>query len=288
MNLLVTGCSGNVGRGLLPVLTAEFPVTVYDLVPPPAEAAVRYIHGDILDSASLHWAMQDCDAVVHLAAVPAPGRIPDDRLMEVNVLGTQRVVEAASMGRPTHLIMASSDSVGGMVFSGGRIPPAYVPIDENHPTRPPDAYGLSKLLGEEICRRYTRQSGLVTVCLRYCWVFWQDHYPHVREWQAGDPRTFRPQMWGYIDARDIGRASVAVLKSDLSGHETLVLSARRNFLGRPTLDLVRECYGPEVVVRKPERFQELSDASAFDYSRASELLGWEPIHDWEDEVGHLA
>jgi nucleoside-diphosphate-sugar epimerase len=287
MKVLVTGGCGNIGRRIVPLLAAEFSVTVYDLAPPLDSSSVRYVRGDILDAASLHWAMQDCDAVVHLAAVPAPGHVSDDHLMLVNVMGTQRVVEAASLGKPTRLIMASSDSVSGMVFSGGEIPPEYIPIDEDHPTRPRDSYGLSKLVGEEICRRYTRRSGLVTVCLRYCWVFWEEHYCQLRQWQGGDARHFRAQMWGYIDVRDVGRAVIAALKANIGTHETLVLSARRNFMNRPTLDLVREYYGDSVTVRRRHHFEKLPDASAFDYSRATQVLGWEPIYDWEEEVAQV-
>ncbi|MCD6352314.1 MAG: NAD(P)-dependent oxidoreductase [Armatimonadetes bacterium] len=288
MHLLVTGGSGKVGRRLLPLLAAEHDLTVFDLVLPPTDVPVRFRQGDLLDSAALLWALRDCDAVLHLAAIPAPGGVSDDRLMQINVLGTQRLVEAAALSRPAMVIMASSDSVSGMVFSGGEIAPAYVPIDEDHPVRPRDAYGLSKFLGEEICRRYTRATDLITVCLRYCWVFWEEHYEQLPAWQAGDPHVFRGQMWGYIDVRDIGRAVLAVLSSELSGHHTFVLRARRNFMNRPTLDLVRDHYGPQVHARRTEPYDELPDASAFDYSRLSNFTGWEPVHDWQEEVGKLA
>lgn len=283
MKVLLTGGAGNVGRRILPALCAQFEVTVYDLVAPSQDCGAGYVAGDILDSASLHWAMQGKDAVVHLAAIPAPGRVSDDRLMQVNVMGTQRVVEAAALGGVERVVMASTDSVFGMVFSGGEIPPAYVPIDEAHPTRPRDAYGVSKLVGEEICRRYTRRYGLKTICLRYPWVFWDDHYGKVAQWQRQELRTFRPQMWGYIDVRDVGRAIEQALRAGVEGHETLVLSARRNFAARPTLELVRQYYG-DVPVRDPQRFEELPDASAFDYSRASQVIGWKPMYDWEDEA----
>ncbi|MCX7597804.1 MAG: NAD(P)-dependent oxidoreductase, partial [Armatimonadetes bacterium] len=260
MRVLVTGGAGNVGRRVVGLLATHFDVTVYDLVPPPADLPARFLRGDILDSASLHWAMRDQEAVVHLAAFPVPGRVSDDSVMHVNVLGTQRVVEAAAFGSPRRLVMASSDSVYGFVFGQGRIRPAYVPVDEEHPVRPADAYGLSKYLGEEICRRYTRSHGLETVCLRYCWVFWDETYAALPAWQR-QPGAFRQQMWGYIDVRDVGSAILAALQCPGIEHETFLLSARRNFVGQPTFDLVREFWGPDVELRCPALYEETPDAS---------------------------
>lgn len=283
MRVLVTGGAGNVGRRILDLLAAHVNVTVYDLFPPPTDLPVRFLRGDILDSASLHWAMRDQEAVVHLAAIPVPGRVSDDTVMQVNVLGTQRVVEAAAMGSPRRLVMASSDSVYGLVFGQGRIRPAYVPVDEQHPVQPADAYGLSKYLGEETCRRYTRSHGLETVCLRYCWVFWDETYAALPAWQR-QPEAFRQQMWGYIDVRDVGRAILAALEVPGIEHETLLISARRNFIGQPTPDLVRDFWGPDVELRRSDLFEQTPDASAFDWSRAKRVLGWEPIHHWAEEV----
>ncbi|MCX7598349.1 MAG: hypothetical protein N2512_05715, partial [Armatimonadetes bacterium] len=67
-------------------------------------------------------------------------------------------------------------------------------------------------------------------------------------------------------------------------HETFLLSARRNFVGQPTFDLVREFWGPDVELRCPALYEETPDASAFDWSRARRVLGWEPAHDWAEEL----
>ncbi len=283
MRVLITGGSGHVGRHIIPILAERHECIVYDLVPPPL--SVKFLRGNILDAAAVHWAMQGVDAVVHLAAFPFPGQISDDELMNINVMGTQRVVEAAALASPRKLIMASSEATFGVIFSDGHIHPEYVPLDENHPTRPRDAYGLSKLLGEEICRRYTRSHGLTTICLRYCWVWAEQHYRQVREFQA-DPGRYAGPMWCYIDVRDLGRAILAALEADMEGHETFVLSARRNFAGQPTVELMRRYHG-DVKVRRPEVYEELPDASALDWSKAQRMLGWQPVHDWEEELRKL-
>jgi nucleoside-diphosphate-sugar epimerase len=165
MRVLVTGGSGYVGRVVCERLVREHDVTNFDRNPPPQPLG-QFLRGDILNSAHLMYAMRGVEAVVHLAAIPHPMHDPSDAVMNVNVMGTQRVVEAAALGSPKRIVVASSDSTFGFVFGKGRIMPEYLPIDEAHPTRPPDCYGLSKLIKEEICRRYTRDLGLETVCLR--------------------------------------------------------------------------------------------------------------------------
>ena len=165
MKVLVTGGSGYVGSVVCRRLAATHEVVNFDRRPA-AEPVGRFIRGSILNSAHLIDAMRGVDAVVHLAAIPNLNSDPTDVVMEVNVMGTQRVVEAAALGDPRRVVVASSDATFGFVFGGGRIMPEYVPVDEQHPTRPADAYGLSKLIKEEICRRYTRDTGLETVCLR--------------------------------------------------------------------------------------------------------------------------
>ena len=149
-----------------------------------------------------------------------------------------------------------------------------------------DAYGLSKILGEEICRRYTRRYGLETVCLRYPWVFWDEHYRQIPKWQQ-DPAIVAHCMWTCIDVRDLARAYMAALKAPDIDHETILLSAARNFIGRPTVELVREYYG-EVEVRDPQYFAAMPDRSPFRYDKAMQILGWRPEHDWQEEVDSIA
>jgi nucleoside-diphosphate-sugar epimerase len=278
MRVIVTGGSGNVGRTVVQRLRDDgHEVAIYDRQPPPAD--VRHAIGDILDLPALHAAFAGAEAVVHLAAVPALGRAPDDELMEINVMGTERVAAAAVAAGVRRLVMASSDSTLGFVFGEGRIVPDYVPCDEAHPLRPLDAYGLSKVLGEEICRRYTRAAGIETVCLRYCWVFGPGEYAAVESFQA-QPADFVGQLWGYVDARDVAQAVTKSLAAPGLTHETLLIAARRTFMRRPTLDLVAEHLPATVEVRGQERFVEEPNLCLLDCSRAEEKIGYRPEFEW--------
>lgn len=282
MRVLVTGGSGNVGRVVCRRLAERHEVINFD-TQRPGEPVGRWVRGDILNSAHLAEAMREVEGVVHLAAIPHPAWDPSDSVMMVNVMGTQRVVEAAALGSPRRVVMASSDSTFGFVFGQGAILPQYLPVDEAHPTRPRDCYGLSKLLGEEICRRYSRDRGLETVCLRYCWVWDGSAYgEHLGGWAAA-PGQFVGQLWGYVDARDVAQAVERSLLAPDIGHETLVISAARTFQKRESLDLAREFLPAGVEIRDPQAFSEDPHRTLLDYRRAREVIGYEPQWDcWEE------
>ena len=67
------------------------------------------------------------DAVVHLAAIPAPGLVPNAEVFRVNTLSTYNVFEAARRLGIKNVIWASSETVLGLPFD---TPPPYIPVDE--------------------------------------------------------------------------------------------------------------------------------------------------------------
>jgi len=282
MRIVVTGGAGYVGRTVVDRLLRGNEVVVYDQQAP--EADVEHVRGSILDLPGLKAALKGAEAVVHLAAVPALGRAPDDELMETNVMGTERVVAAAVANGVRRLVAASSDSTLGFVFGEGRIMPDYVPCDETHPLRPLDSYGLSKVIDEEICRRYTRASGIETVCLRYCWVWCEREYAAIESFQA-QPQNFVGQLWGYVDVRDVAQAVEKSLLAPAIRHETLFISAKRTFMRVPTLDLVRTYLPANVEVRNPDQLVAEPNLCLLDCCRAERVIDFRPEHDWEECIG---
>jgi nucleoside-diphosphate-sugar epimerase len=73
------------------------------------------------------------------------------------MLSTYNVFEAAHLLGLARVVWASSETILGLPFD--RKPPAYAPIDEEHPPRPESSYALSKLLGEELARQLHRWTG---------------------------------------------------------------------------------------------------------------------------------
>lgn len=282
MKVLVTGGSGNIGRSVVAELSSSgHEVTIFD-VKGPEGPSVEFVLGSVTEAKAIERAAKGMDAIVHLAAIPAlRPDVPGVEYMHVNVAGTFNVLEAAAKESVGKVVMASSDSTLGFVFCTHRFAPECFPIDEAHPLRPQDPYGLSKLLGEEVCKAATRKYGVQTVCLRFCWVWFEDTYAHRQDVLDGDINTLTKILWGYVDVRDAAQACrLAVESTDPTPHDAFFITAADTFADTPSLDLIRTHF-PEV--------RTVSNAylagpykGLIDTSKARKLLGYAPQYTWRD------
>lgn len=160
MKILVTGSSGRIGSTVVRLLRDGGDwVRGFDMRP--ASARIDdFVEGDLTDASAIGRAMEGVDAVAHLAALMSWHPRDEAALFETNVRGTYALARAATAHKVGRFVFASS----GEVYP--ELDPAYLPIDEAHPTRPTSAYGMTKLLGEEITRSFGRR-GLVFVILRF-------------------------------------------------------------------------------------------------------------------------
>ena len=158
--VLVTGGSGKAGRACVrELLEHGYEVINVDAVRP-GEALCPFVEADLTDFGQVVEALSGVDsrhdkvdAVVHLAAIPAPGRSTNAVTFRNNILSTYNVFEAARKLEIRNLVWASSETVLGLPFD---TPPPYAPLDEDYPARPETAYSLSKSLGEEMARQFCR------------------------------------------------------------------------------------------------------------------------------------
>lgn len=163
MRILVTGASGRIGsRTADELLARDHDVVGFDLTGARiAHPRYRHVSGALQDHDAVGRAAAGVDAVVHLGALMSWNDADARAVFDANVVGTFNVVEAAVQQRVERFVFASS----GEVYPETK--PAYLPVDEGHPTRPSSHYGLSKLLGEETVRFFARKTGLPTVILRF-------------------------------------------------------------------------------------------------------------------------
>jgi UDP-glucose 4-epimerase len=279
VKIAVTGVAGNVGRHVAGELTAHGHDVVGIDVREPAELALAAFHAtDAGDLAALTRAFADCDAVVHLAAISRPGVVPDAELFRINTMSTFNALEAATWAGAKRLVMASSDATLGFTTLAPGVHPDYVPIDEDHPVRPVDAYGLSKVLGEQMCRSYTNRGALSTICLRTCYVWslaWRDNAIDA----LVDEQRARRALWSYIDARDAAIAYRLACEAPDIVHETLFVVAPDTAALRPTPELLAK-FHPDTSQRMPigEHDAIVSDA------RARKVLDFTPRHTWRDQL----
>jgi nucleoside-diphosphate-sugar epimerase len=124
----------------------------------PAAAGVTWVEGDLRESAAAGRLVDGCDAVVHVAAVYRTAGHPDAYYREVNVGGTERLLEAAARGGVRRFVHTSTVGVHGDVKN----PPA----DESSPLAPGDVYQATKAEAEARALAFHRERGLPVTVLR--------------------------------------------------------------------------------------------------------------------------
>lgn len=275
--VVVTGGSGSAGRVVVrDLLEHDDEVVSVDLSASP-ELACEQIQADLGDFGEAVNALAGADAVVHLAAIPAPGLFPDDVTFRVNTTSTYNVFSAAATLGLRRVVWASSAMVLGLPYERGN--PAYAPVDEQHPLCPEDSYGLSKLVGEELASHFSRLTGIPYVGLRFVNIMQPEHYELFPGWWE-DPRERRWTLWGYVDALDVAQACRLALHADLAGAEVFNVAAGDTVMNRPSRELMAELY-PEVPLRDGlGEFETL-----LSIAKARRLLGYEPRHSWRDQLG---
>ena len=166
MKVAVTGASGSIGSYILETLHERGHELVAVGRNRPRRDDVRFSQAELEDEEALARGFAGADVVVHLAAVTSPFRAPALEVLKTNVDGTFRVLEAAVREDVGKVVFASSGAATGFSFPVRERVPRYLPLDEQHPCDPDDSYGLSKLLGEQACARWSRAHELSTIALR--------------------------------------------------------------------------------------------------------------------------
>jgi nucleoside-diphosphate-sugar epimerase len=275
MKVILTGGSGKVGKYLLSELLGKHDVTVYDLNKP-NNSEMKFVRGDVTILQNCLEAFQGADAIIHLAAVTSPLRDPPEKVFGVNMMGTFCVLEAAVKCGVKKVVVASSDSSLGFVYREKPLKPEYLPIDENHPLKPQDPYGLSKLIGEEICRRYSMAYGIQTICLRLCLVWFPDNAEYFLS--LIETNALMKGLWAYVDARDAAQAFRLALEKEDVSHDIFFISAEDTASREETSQLIQRYY-PQV----PGVSRRLTGRkSLIDCSKARRVLGYRPRHSWKE------
>ena len=97
------------------------------------------------------------DIVIHLGGKGSTKNLKWNEYFENNILGTMNILEYCVKKNIKKMIYVSSYVYGN---------PEYIPIDENHPTNPHNAYTESKFLGEKLCEWYSKRTNLSVIILR--------------------------------------------------------------------------------------------------------------------------
>jgi nucleoside-diphosphate-sugar epimerase len=284
MRILVTGAAGHIGRHVTEdLLGAGHQLVLTDLVAVDEPRAERVHTGDLQDPDLVRKAMEGAEAVVHLGAIPHPN-VPDpSALFAHNSHTTHRVFEEAGQAGIRRVVAASSLAAVGLAWSTVPLSPDYVPLDEGHPILVRDAYGLSKVVLEEVARTAHRRWGLDAVCLRFPFTGTGERLGGFLAACAADPASQRHDLWGWLDTRDAATAVRRALEADLSaapGSHVVNVTAPDTTSALPSAELMA-AHHPGV----PFRTGISGHATLFDTTLCAELLGFVPRRTWRTTEG---
>ncbi|MFK4812799.1 NAD-dependent epimerase/dehydratase family protein [Devosia sp. ZW T5_3] len=282
--VLVTGGSGKLGRAVLRDLVAHgYEVLNIDqqALSEPICPMVRIDLTNFGEVAAAILGGVDerkgpFDAVVHLAAIPAPGLAANARTFANNVTTSYNVFEACRLADIKNVVFASSETVLGLPFD---TPPPYAPVDEDYFPRPESAYSLGKLLDETMAAQYCRwDPSLRMVGLRFSNVMYPEDYKAFPKFDA-DPRSRKWNLWGYIDARDGAQAVRRSIQADFTGFEAFIIANADTVMSRSNMSLLAEVF-PNV----EQKGNIATNSTLLSIEKAKRLLGYSPQFSWRNEV----
>ena len=247
--------------------------------------------GDIRDQKLLEDKWMGCDTVAHLAALPGLVRCRDnpEEAVSVNVYGTHCVMEAARRLDIKRVVFCSSAATYGV--------PVRMPVTEDHPLRPLNLYGVTKVSGEQIIDTYWDNYGIETVNLRFGNIYgvgvftrWDTVIPKfVNQAVGGEPLT----VYGdgeysrdFVHVQDITKAMMLSLitpgiggEAFNVGGETLTIN---RLAGIVKEELTNETGGEAEAVNTPPRKGETKQFS-YDLKKIRDKLGF--VNDWTVREG---
>lgn len=281
--VLVTGASGKLGRVVASHLREHgHDVVAVDRLPSPNPDVTSSVvdltdFGQALEAlAGIDDRHDGVDALVHLAAIPAPGLRPNAATFANNITASYNAYTAALRAGVRKIVWASSETVLGLPFDE---PPPYVPVDEEYPPRPNSTYSLVKTLEEELARQLCRwHPDLSMTGLRFSNVMYPEDYARFPAFDA-DPRLRCWNLWGYIDARDGAQAVRRALEHEASGADVFIIANADTVMSRPNDELLAAVF-PDVPVRRPVGPHE----TLLCIDKARRVLGYQPEHSWRDEA----
>ena len=285
-SIAVTGGNGRLGREIVRDLSALGTVTSIDIRP--GAAGTSWKQADVLSQDQLRGALKGHDAIVHAAALLLPTE-PAARMFEVNVVGTWNVLEVAADFGIRKVVLISSECSSGIINISGidNARPDYLPVDEDHPLRPMETYGLSKQLAEMAARSHARRGAMQIVALRPTLIV----MPEMAGYVAAVRQKDDPDLWSYVELRDVVRAVRLALDYKGPAFDAFYLSARDTFSTEETLSFMKRRFGRLPEIRAPRLYEDNPFAAIWDLSRSDRLLNFRPESDWrrllaETRIGH--
>jgi nucleoside-diphosphate-sugar epimerase len=275
MRIVVTGSSGTLGRATVERLRADgHDVRGFDLTGTPGDGFTRVDladYGQTLDALLGVTARHDgFEAVVHLAAIPVNGLVPDVTTFENNVSASYHVLFAAHRAGIRNIVLASSITAMGFPFD---VAPPALPVDETY-TRAFNTYGLGKVVEESMAAQLAGwHPDTAITALRFTNVVAPDGYATFA--RADDPDYRRDLVGSWIDARDGAAAVSLALAGAQPGFEVYNVAAPGSGSGIPSRELAARWFPGTPVADDLGEYESLMSTR-----KIQSALGFTAVHDW--------
>ena len=285
MKVLVTGGSGKAGAYVVrDFVQAGHEVTNIDRMRPSGGGnGGGFIQVNLTDAGEVYDALAQVrpDVVCHVGANPSPSGYPRQQTFANNVQSTYLVMQASGdLGTVKRFIYASSEMATGWLTTKD-LPPRF-PFDESDRVTTPNAYALSKYLGEVIADSLSmRYPDMAFVSLRINNVITPETYSWLVDRRAQYPNGGSGNFWSYIDVRDVGSAFRAAAEGTTTGHDVFLIAARDTCLHVPLRDALLARYGQDAVNKVAPGHGE--HQSVFNCGKMERVFGWAAQHSWRDE-----
>ena len=288
MRVVITGGSGRLGQYVVRELfTHNHAVAALDAIKP-RECLCPTYTVDLMKIDSFVDHFNNADAVVHLARVRFPYTENGFNVAEQkwefadirgdaerfnrNVAITNNVLAAAQSCAVKKIVCGSSLAVYGFYYRSSDLQPDYLPVDEDHPLRPQDPYGMTKLIGEKLCDALSQKTGAQAASLRFAGIYTEAHRSMLLERKKDPLARGTGALWSYIDVRDAARACRLALEADFGGHQAFNICASSTIMDTPTRQLIAR-YLPRVTDLRSG----LDDCgSGYSIEKAKRSLRFEP------------
>lgn len=287
--IAVTGGNGRIGMATLRHLSQRG----YDTVnlsrgSRREQTSDQYIKTDLLNPGAVYGALahSGVDGVIHFATIPNPRNNPGFETYESNVMSAYYILEASEMLGLDSVVLPSSINVLGAAWQDAPIDIEYLPVDECHPSRPCDPYGLAKQAMENTADGVGNRTPSLTISsLRLPWVRSSDDMKDaivptdrvLENVSQLDPHTTKDALFSYLHIKDAAAVAFRAVTATHAGHERFWAVADDTTMQTPSKRLIQEIYSDAEV-----RDQIIDRDALISISKASESLGWSPDHSWRD------
>jgi len=304
MNVLVTGGAGYIGSAAVKALIEEgYSVVVVDNLSKGIRALVdkkaKFYEVDLVNKEELEKVFNEnkIDAVMHFAAYKAVEEsVKNPEKYKDNITGTKNLLDMMVKFNVKRIVYSSSAAVYGI--------PEKVPMDEDHPTKPINYYGETKLEGEKMIIQCSEKEGIKYVCLRYFNVAGDSGLGYVDPealnifpiiMEVIDGKRDKLLIFGndydtkdgtcirdYIDINDLVRAHILALSVDVNCVVNLGTSSGVSV--KELVDKTIEISGKNFSYEYAGRRDGDPPVLVASNSKAKEVLGWKPEKKVDDMI----